>query len=620
MNKIINFISLLVVGVLLAGCNDSLLDTKPTSSVSSATMWTTEELADFGVNGVYAALRLDNTSNGYMGFTGSSFYWIEQDAFTGQACPNIGAANKSPLCDGTATTSASWFSTYWQQNYEGIQRANTAIIQLPNASLSAAKLARLTAESKFLRAWYYYNLNQVFQGVPLYLTPVDYDSANKGSSTATEVWNQIISDLTDCVNETNLPDFYAKGNSSYGRVTKAAAYALRGKVYMWMKNYTAAEADFRKVGTLGSSLYTGTYKDLFKTANEQCPEMIFSVQNIAVSGYGSIIQKFLGSRGSFGSNWNNLTPSSNFVESFEESNGKPFNWEDYLPGYNSMSVAKRIVFFLRDTISIPKSVWSAAKYTSAYAYIKAKGSSLGADMTQYLPVGNEARVSKAYSDRDPRLMADIITPYSTFNGAFGTTAYTYTLRWPFINNDQGQPFDLRSDKSDKFYYLWRKWVYEGIDLTNLPAREYGACNFPLIRYADVVLLLAEAINEQGFKQEAIDLVNSVRTRAGHVALQNSSAVLPTYVADQNGMRERIRNERRWELCMEGVNFFDEMRWQSWKAKKFYNNDGATANGVKEINGAITSSYSWKGDYLYTWPIPATEVQRLGITGTPGWTY
>jgi hypothetical protein len=625
MKKLTNLIYLFALGLLLTGCDSNLLNTQPTASVSSATMWTTVELANFGVNGVYAALKLDNLANNYMGFTGSGFYWMEQDALSSEACNNIGGGNFSPLCNGTATPSNYWFSLYWQQNYEGIQRANTAILNLPNSPLAAADKARTIAECKFLRAWFYYNLNQVFQGVPLYLTPVDYTTVTKGCSSMNDVWNQILADLTDCINETNLPNMYAKTSTSFGRVTKAAAYALRGKVYMWMKNYTAAKQDFIAVGTAGATLNTScTYQALFTVANEQCPEMIFSVQNMPVSGYGSIIQKFLGSRDAFGSDWNNIIPSPNFVESYEESNGAPFSWNDYLSGYNNMTPAQRSVYFLRDTTDVPKSWWSINKYASAYAYIQAKGATYGADMSKYLPVGNEARIAKAYSNRDPRLMMSIVTPYSTFLGANASTAYTYTLRWPFIQNDTDAPFDLRTDQSSKFYYVWRKFVSQGVDLVNEPAREYGALDLPLIRYADVLLLQAEAMNENNEPIAGIvSLINQVRQRAGAVLLQTTDITLPTYVAGQNDLRERIRNERRWELCLEGVDFFDELRWQSWKTKKFYNSDGITANGVKEINGNVVSSYAWIGDFVYRWPVPAVEVQRLGtaiMTPTPGWTY
>jgi len=581
--KKIKLIIIISVISLLTGCRNTLLDTAPYNSIGSTTMWTTESLADLGVTGVYQTLRQD--------YVGLNRWYFDQDGFTGM---NRAA---TALTNGTLTSSDGLFVNYWKQNYEGIQRANAAILNLPTSPLTAEKKGRLIAECKFLRAWFYFNLNQVFKGVPVYLTPVSLQETNKGRETEAKVWETIVTDLTDCINEANLPNSYAKGNANIGRATKAAAYALRGKAYMYTKDFSKAEADLRMVGTLGPQLYQGDYKLLFKLANEQHAEMIFSVQNIAVTGLGSVTQFYCGSRVSFGSDWNNYLPHPDFADSFEEKDGKPFNWNDYLPGYNAMTPAQRTVFFLRDGLT-------AAEITTF--------TKNGADMSQYLATGNEARVKKAYDDRDPRLVATIITPYSTYVGANGSTPYTYTLRWPYRGFDTSAPFDVKTDTNSLFYYLWRKWVYEGA--TETPARDYGPIDQPLIRYADVVLLLAEAINEQGFKPEALTLVNSVRTRAGAVALQSTDANAPTYVNDQTKMRERIRNERRWELALEGINLFDEMRWGTWKDKKF-----AAGNGIKQIWGTLTTPYSWRGDYLYNWAIPQTEVQmNKNITQNDGW--
>ena len=127
-------------------------------------------------------------------------------------------------------------------------------------------------------------------------------------------------------------------------------------------------------------------------------------------------------------------------------------------------------------------------------------------------------------------------------------------------------------------------------------------------------MLAEAINEQGFDQEAVDIVNQVRDRAGVALLQTNDASLPTYVSGQDNLRERIRDERRWELPLEGINLFDEMRWGTWKEKKF-----GPRSGQKEIWGTIQYEFSWRGDYQYTWPIPRTEIERNpNLEQNPGW--
>lgn len=577
-----NIFILATTAVALSSCDANLMDTNPYGSINSSKMWTTENLADQGVTSIYSTLRND--------YVGLGLYKLDCFGVTSNC-----SGNDDAILKGNATTNSGLFSGYWQLHYEGIQRANDAIVHLPGAPLTDVKKGRLIAESKFLRAYFYYKLNMVYKGVPIYLEPIDLSKCTKGQDTEQAVWDQVIADLTDCINEPNLPNRYAKGNANVGRVTKAAAYALRGKAYLWLKKWAEAEADFRKVGDAGCALFQGGYKELFKEANEQCEEMIFSVQNIGLAGYGNGISKAFGSRVSFQQGWNTYLPSTDFVDSYECADGKKFNWDDVIPNYSTMDTKARSVYFFRDNMTA-KEIAAMAKDQKA-------------DMSKYIPTGNEARILKAYNNRDPRLAATIITPYSTFLGAPAAVNYTYTLRWPYRGKDNEAPFDVRTDTNNSFYYLFRKFVAEGAN--EIPNREYSGINFPLIRYADVVLGLAEALNEQGKTDDAIPFVNMVRKRAG-VAELNSNTY--TAVAGQDNLRERIRNERRWEFNGEGVNFFDEIRWKTWKESKFQK--GA---GLKQIWGQSQYEYSWAGDYIYTWPVPKVERQmNHNLSLAPGW--
>ncbi|MGJ1414407.1 RagB/SusD family nutrient uptake outer membrane protein [Sphingobacterium multivorum] len=241
----------------------------------------------------------------------------------------------------TATSSSGIFSSTWQNLYEGVHRSNNAIYGIANVSpVGAEKKAKLTAEVKFLRAYYYYRLNQLYKGVPIYTDPIEWDKVDKPRNTEQEVWSFIIKDLTDCINEAQLPNRYDKGNANFGRVTKSAAYALRGKVYMYTKEWAKAIADFEQVKNLGHSLFSN-YASLFKGDNEQSPEIIFSIQNIALAGYGSDYQFRFGSRSAFGSNWNTYLVHPDAADRYQRKDGSKFNWDDYLPGYNQMAPGQR---------------------------------------------------------------------------------------------------------------------------------------------------------------------------------------------------------------------------------------------------------------------------------------
>lgn len=582
---------LLMIGGLLAfilsSCKKNLLDTSPYNQLASETMWNSDNLTDLGVNGVYNALRLGVGG----GPTGLEIYQYDRFSLSGQT------RDDESLLNGTITPGSSLFSSNWRNFYEGIIRANDAIQNIPLKSPSTAvKKARLIAEVKFLRAYFYFRLNQVWKGVPIYLEPVKYNEFTKLRSGEQEVWNIIIQDLTDCIDEPALPGKYAKGNASFGRITKGAAYALRGKVYMYLMNWTKAIADFESVKNLGFSLFP-SYIQLFKEANEQCDEMIFSIQNIGVDGLGSSTQWFCGTRSSFGSCWNSFQVSPNLVDLYENEDGSKFNWDAVIPGYNSMLPKARQVYFLRDNMT-------AAEINAATAR--------GADMSKYLPVGNEARIKTAYQNRDPRLVANVITPYAIYNGVLGGNNQAVVSRFPYRTSNS-PTFDLTTDTQISFFYLYRKFVYENNN--ELLNRNYGPIDMPLIRYADILLMWAEALNEQGDVAGAISKVNEVRTRAGMPGLQQANPLAGTFVAGQADMTERIRNERTVEFPNEGINYFDELRWKTWKSTVF-----KAGNGVQQVWGQNSfNAYTWPGDHLYAWPIPASERERNpGLTQNPGW--
>ena len=570
--------------LLFSSCRSDLLDTVPTGGVGSANMWTTDNLTDLGVSGVYSALRLGITTGSA---SGRELYHFDR-LVTSQS------KGADALMRGTATSGESLFSNVWQEMYEGIHRSNDALMNIPVKSPSAPeKKARLMAEVRFLRAYYYFRLNQVFKGVPIYLEPVSIEETTKARASEAEVWKLIIDELTLCIDEEQLPTRYATGDPNYGRITKSAAYALRGKAYMYTQEWELAIADFEKVEEAGHKLFPD-YQKLFLEENEQSDEMIFAIQNIPVQGFGSTTQFITGTRSSFGSCWNTYIIHPDLVDAYDNKDGKPFNWDDIIPGYKEMAPQKREVFFLRNNLT-----------AAEYATMQDKG----LDMSLYLPNGNEQRIRKAYSNRDPRLEANVITPYASYLGREIEGAdRVFTSRWP--HRDENPPtLDLTTDSRALFYYLHRKFVYQGSH--QLPDRVSGGIDFPIIRYADVLLMRAEALNELGRTEDAITLVNLVRQRAG-VGLLNSSA--ETIVQGQNDLRLRIRKERRLEFPNEGISYFDELRWKSWKETSFY-----AGNGSKQIWGQVVTPYIWQGDNLYSWAIPKTERERnTNLTQNTGW--
>ncbi len=566
-------------------------------------MWTTEDLTDMGMAGIYANLRTWVYINNEPWLSHIAY---EQWGYTGQ----FGYIES--VTGGTATPQDLTFFNTWQALYEGIHRANDAIINIPAKSpVAETKKAKLVAEAKFLRALHYYRLNELYHGVPVYLEPITVKECIRGQETEETVWQQVIRDLTDCINEPNFPDIDLKE----GRATRGAAYALRGKSFMQMKQWAMAAADFEKVGACGYELFDGGYKELFTEASERCREMIFSVQYITDNDYASYTQYFCGSYSAYGDNNNLLLVSPQGVDLYENLDGTPFNWNDVIPGYTDMEPADREVFFLRDTVGI------AARYLIAFPaigseHIKALAQQVCEEVEArldrfspevralHLPGGNEARIRNAYTNRDPRLEMSVITPYATFRGVYNDNEQLAVNRWPMVSQSIA---DLFTSDMATFYYLHRKFVYEG----NRPIPSSLNCptDEPMIRYADVLLLWAEALTEQGRLSDAAEKVNRVRARP-------SVDMPPVQYTSQDELREKIRNERRIEFINEGINFFDEMRWRTWEDSKF--KDG---NGVTQVWGEVVVPYVWPGDQIYTWPAPKAEIQNIrNLKPTPGWRY
>lgn len=616
--------------IALVSCH-GMLDTEPKNQVAQGVMWTSENLTDQGVMGVYANLRNWGIYTG--GISASSQYiGSSTNPSNANGLGQWSFETLSPLGQSHGTGSflsgslspgdGSVLNT-WKKLYEGVHRANDAIFNIPLKSpVSDEKKGRLVAEVKFLRAFFYYRLNELWRGVPYYDVPVSIDECVKGQETEEFIWGKILDDLNACIAEPNLPN----NDFASARVTKGAAYALRGKVYMQKGMWAEAIKDFESVEACGYGLFAGDYKALFTAAQERSKEMIFSVENISLQYYGSICQKYLGTRSASGSNWgdHNIHPFA--VDLYENADGTPFDWDDVIAGYDALTPAAREVYFLRDTLDAN----GATRQLNIGNAVRTRlaATALAAVKNNYLPYGNEARIKAAYENRDPRLTKNVITPYSEFlgvNNVVATENFTYTMRWPYVMNatplavtgsTTGEKFvfgDFQPDYIANYIYFQRKFVTEGYPGATFN-REWVEIDDPMIRYADVLLMKAEAQVELDKLSDAEASVKLVRDRVGMPTLSSN-------FASKELARNYVRDERRREMLGEGGAYFDELRWGTYKQTKF-----AAGNSQQVVWGAVGRGSMWQWPSLYSgdeyvWPIPRSEIEKnRNLTATPGWTY
>lgn len=586
--KYFGYIAAVLSVTLLASC-EGFLDRYPYDKTSAAVAFGSAAKAESVLAGAYSNISYDYTSSELLNWDAFAGI-IDNSALSGVSGSYLYLTDKIQI-------NAGLFLDWWKRFYEGINRANDVIEHIDAVpDMDAATKACRKAEAKFLRAYHYYRLNCLWKGVPVYLKNLGTTEYTKGRSSEAEVWQVVINDLTDAISCESLPD------RAFGRASKGACYFLRGKVYMWMKDWAAAEADFKTVTTLGYALPAGvSYADLFTLAQEKSDEMIFSWCAENKSGCGNVFSRTYGNWDTAGNGNNTFYVNTDFVDTYECSDGKPFNWDDFLPGYSTMTPVQRSVFFCRDNLT------TAEKNTLTAA---------GADMSKYLESGNEARLIAAYSCRDPRLLATVITPYSEYLGGFYGEELTYVLRYPYRSDETGTGNDIRTRRESKMLYCPRKFVVVGRECTDVT---FNPVDVPIFRYADALLLLAEAVNEKSSSgyTEAMSYVNQVRARAG-VALLGTSTY--TAVSSQAEMRERIRREKRWELALEEVLFTEELRWGTWKDVRFsIGAQTGTPAGLKELWGTNLVEYSYGGDHYYQWPIPSTEQQKnTNLVQSPGW--
>lgn len=640
-----NIILLAVLSIGINACNDDMLETSPYNTLGSANMWKSEPLCEQGMNGVYSTLKGWGPSVANAGGAGNFLFDILGMMSQGNYDNNGGFFRTG------ATASNAILSEAWVKFYRGIYRANDAITGLENAPIKDNVKGRMIAEAKFLRALYYLNLNALYGGngigVPLYLKNVNANEYTKAQTPEMEVWAQVIKDLTDAIDEPNLPNNYV--NKKDGKVSKGAAYALRGKAYLYRAqskgwqgqdgkaDFQAAVADFAKVGEMGYGLFKPTgkpedFRQLFKVANENSNEMIFGVQYIeeATKSYGINRAKFIGAVQMGGvdnaGSWTDIHVRPHLADLFEvkvnANTSKAFNWDDFIPGYNALTVAQRELYFLRDKktngVDIHTKVTTAVnnKLNSA-VFTSIKGN--------YLEEGNEARIRSVYANRDPRLRYSIICPYDTVKGLdanppTGGADPFYVMRWPWaagkiytngVGKDNTVPGilpDLTAN-SENLFYLHKKFAGEG---SEFKYRQSNPIDEPLIRYADVLLMWAEALVELDQLTDAQAKVKEVRDRV-------SMPTMTANFASKNAARDYVRDERRRELINEGINFFDEMRWRTLKQTKFDKSEDGTQRAWGSASAAV--KISWPGDFYYVWAVPKDETDKnSNLTKTPGWIY
>lgn len=430
---------ILFSSVILPGCSKDFLDVEPPSQLTGASYFRNEEDAAAIVTAAYKPLTAT-----------SDLAKISEAPLKDIVIFNTQGLN---LDSWSFDANDAIIDRVWQNDYEGVFRANLIIQEVGKIKMDETARDRMVGEGRFLRAYYYWQLTTLFGEVPLITEadPSDPKKAAVGKSSVDDIYNLIIDDLKQAIDV--LPVSYDSKNA--GHVTKGAAEALLGKVYLYAKNYPLAEEALHNVITSNTYQLIPDFSQLLITDNNA--ESLFEIQFADIAGQGSdrVVNDYPQGQGGYA----NLLPSQALVDAFEDYSG-----------------------------------------------------------------------STAINGKDPRLF------YSIFR--------------------EGDPYDAVSPEFKQAWtptgYARKKGMFPVIRQNN----SNSGRNFPLIRYADVLLMYAEAANENDHPAEAIDAINEVRQRVGMPDLP--TAQFPT--GSKSEIFAAIVHERQVELAFEYHRLNDLRRW------------------------------------------------------------
>jgi len=438
---------------------------------------------------------------------------------------------------GTHDAQYGWTRDMWASLYQGIAKANEVLAQLENTDvLSDAARAEIEGQARFLRGYFYYELLWMFGDVPLLTKiPTVQEAREATRASRADVFALIMADLTAASEK--LPNGWAA--SQRGRATKGAALAFKARAALY-------EASYQKYAANNSA----RANELFGTARDAAQ---------AVVNLG-IYQLY--------PNYRNL-----FTNTGEANTEVIFDYQ-VVAGQNGWRAWRGFA---------PASMGGEVDVTPTRVLVDMFEMTDGQPISQS-PLYKDDPVGM-YENRDPRFYATVLYPGATFNGR--------------VYNSM--PNSTTSDKLDRgnFYnthtgYMPLKYV----DPSDQTQPTNSGLNFIKMRYADVLLMLAEARIELGELGAGKSAIDQVRARVN---------MPPVAMGSQAQLIAAVRHERAVELAWEGLRLADIRRWRIAETVMpgrvsgiDYTENGQVVTATSDDVRVFNSSR----DYLF--PIPSTE--------------
>jgi hypothetical protein len=577
----VSVLALIAAGILQGSCKKAYLD-QPAIGALSSSQITTQAGVDGLLIGAYSALDGQGGNGNNAGLGGGSAWevspdnWIYGSVAGGDAHKGSSGIDQpaiNSIATFTVDASNGFLNSKWKADYEGISRANNVLKAAAAATgIADADKTNIIGQARFLRAHYYFDLKKMFNNVPY----IDETTTNYVQPNTTDVWPKIVDDFKFAY--ANLPGTQAQK----GRVNKWAAGAYLAKTYLYQKDYTNADKIFTEVIASGTNSagvaygLTDNYFDNFNAATKNNKETVFAIQQAANDGTNTI---------------------------GEANNGDMLNYP-----YNSPFGC---CGFFQPTLDLANSFRTTA---TGLPYL---------DDYKTQPVANDMNIA---SDKPFTLDAGNLDP--RLDWTVGRRGIPY-LDW---GNHPGMNW-IREQSSAGPYSPKKNVYYQATKGTYADNHSWAPGNanqVNVIRFADVLLMAAEAKAQLGTGDLGLSYVNQVRTRAakptsfvytytnpaspmgGYTTTPAASYVVniypASYFAGKGAALKAIYFERKLELAMEGHRFFDLSRWgiAQQALGTYFSFDGKT---ITDVSGAHFTTN--KNEY---YPIPQPQIDLEKING------
>ena len=565
-----------LLSMVVFGCNDDFVNTKPLDQLGESTVWTDPALAEAFVSEIYAGFG----NGGFDEQMNASL--TDETMFThpGRNITTITESRSNPADPGWINGTLSWGNMFLR-----IRACNLALSNLEAPKFNSPVLVdRMKGEVKFLRAYYYQQLLRYFGGVPIIDKPFTLNDSDFLSPRNT--WEECVNFIVkNCDEAAALLD----GKTTVaGRANKAAALALKARILIYAasdlhdmptaKSKSSALASYAKPELVG--YVSGDRKARWEKARDAAKAVL------DLPGFGYALNLTNPASAADGTaNYMNASLAKNggekeifigryFINAKQEGGGRQglFNGPN---GYHNWAGNTPIQLMVDDyeMMDGSKFNWNKAEHASA-----------------------------PYLNRDPRFYASILyegapwKPRTSDVASKDPANQIQTGQYILANGTTVFGLDTRKSSVEDWngsytgYYI-RKFVDPNPAI--IDQNTWQQVPWPILRYTEMVFHYAEALIELGDNANALLWLNKVRFRSGMPALTETG----------DALKQRFRNEKRVEMYLEEQRYHDTRRWMIAPTTLGRKANGINVTGVAKAGATIPNPYRFDPTaFSYTYKV------------------